>query len=113
MEVLKRKNEIEVIEDSKRTKKNEDSSDSEDEDDLLQRLFGSSKQLEQKTPELIEDIQEDTNEENEVQRERIEDKEDECIWHDEDDDQETKKAAQTRFSEINSGWLNLKKSSDE
>ena len=35
MEVLKRKNEIEVIEDSKRTKKNEDSSDSEDEDDLL------------------------------------------------------------------------------
>jgi len=120
MEVLKRKNEIEQTEVSKRTKTevNEESSDSEGEEDLLQRLFGSSKPI-QKTPEVVEDIEDLSNEENkgtedrENEPEEVKEDEEECVWHDEDDDQETNKAAQTRFSEINSGWLNLKKSSDE
>ena len=99
MEVLKRKNEIEKTEDSKRTKtelrQNEESSDSEGEEDLLQRLFGSSKPI-QKTPEVVEDIEsiEDlTNEENkgledrEKESEEVKDADEECVWHDEDDDQ--------------------------
>ena len=100
MEVLKRKNEIEDFKqtetDSKRTKtemrKNEDSSDSEGEEDLLQRLFGSSKPI-QKTPELIEnieDIEDLTNEGNETkakESEEVKEEDEECVWHDEDDDQ--------------------------
>lgn len=98
MEVLKRKNEIEDFKqtetDSKRTKtemrKNEDSSDSEGEEDLLQRLFGSSKPI-QKTPELIEnieDIEDLTNEGNETKEsEEVKEEDEECVWHDEDDDQ--------------------------
>ena len=98
MEVLKRKNEIEHFketEDSKRTKtemrKNEDSSDSEGEEDLLQRLFGSSKPI-QKIPESIEDNVDSMNEENETEDkekepEEVKEEDEECIWHDEDDDQ--------------------------
>ena len=95
MEVLKRKNEIEDFKqtetDSKRTKirKNEDSSDSEGEEDLLQRLFGSSKPI-QKTPELIENIEDLTNEGNETEEkepEEVKEEDEECVWHDEDDDQ--------------------------
>jgi len=97
MEVLKRKNEIEDFKqtetDSKRTKtemrKNEDSSDSEGEEDLLQRLFGSSKPI-QKTPELIENIEDLTNEGNETKEkesEEVKEEDEECVWHDEDDDQ--------------------------
>ena len=100
MEVLKRKNEIEDFKqtetDSKRTKtemrKNEDSSDSEGEEDLLQRLFGSSKPI-QKTPELVEnidDIEDLTNEGNETEEkesEEVKEEDEECVWHDEDDDQ--------------------------
>ena len=97
MEVLKRKNEIEDFKqtetDSKRTKtemrKNEDSSDSEGEEDLLQRLFGSSKPI-QKTPELIENIEDLTNEGNETKEsEEVKEEDEECVWHDEDDDQVT------------------------
>ena len=94
MEVLKRKNEIEQTEVSKRTKTevNEESSDSEGEEDLLQRLFGSSKPI-QKTPEVVEDIEDLTNEENkgtedrENEPEEVKEDEEECVWHDEDDDQ--------------------------
>ena len=97
MEVLKRKNEIEKTEDSKRTKtemrKNEESSDSEGEEDLLQRLFGSSKPI-QKTPEVVEDIEsiEDLTEnkapeDREKEPEEVKDADEECVWHDEDDDQ--------------------------
>ena len=97
MEVLKRKNEIEKTEDSKRSKtemrKNEESSDSEGEEDLLQRLFGSSKPI-QKTPEVVEDIEsiEDLTEnkapeDREKESEEVKDADEECVWHDEDDDQ--------------------------
>ena len=98
MEVLKRKNEIEDFKqsetDSKRTKtemrKNDDSSDSEAEEDLLQRLFGSSKPIIQKTPELIENIEDLTNEgtgDKEKEPEEVKEEDEECVWHDEDDDQ--------------------------
>ena len=97
MEVLKRKNEIEKTEDSKRSKtemrKNEESSDSEGEEDLLQRLFGSSKPI-QKTPEVVEGIEsiEDLTEnkgpeDREKESEEVKDADEECVWHDEDDDQ--------------------------
>ena len=95
MEVLKRKNEIEQTEVSKRTKTevNEESSDSEGEEDLLQRLFGSSKPI-QKTPEVVEDIEsiEDLTEnkgpeDREKESEEVKDDDEECVWHDEDDDQ--------------------------
>lgn len=129
MEVLKRKNDPETIEkEPKRSKIEEESihkqiirttpeqiddSDSEDEQDLLERLFGSKKLASVESssvPEIDEEVKND--EPTQVSPPDSSEK-DECVWEDEDDDLDRKNEAQTKFAEINSGWLSLKRSTEE
>merc|ERR1711935_384393 len=124
MEVLKRRPVAtdESLNDPKRPKvatkpelaatlvENNDSDSSEDEAELLERLFGANQP---QAPTVADDAVLIDNEKEEEEKPVIEIDErkddDECVWQDEDDDQDAQKNAQTRFAELSSGWLNVKK----
>jgi len=86
-------------------------SDSEDEADLLERLFGGNKPVGPVQEESNQDVEEEKEEVDEKPIIEIDDRKDEkdCVWHDEDDDQDAQKSVQTRFAELSSGWLKIKK----
>ena len=90
--------------------------DSESEESLMDRLFG--KKMKQSvvstaSSEVIDSDNEETSETpvktlQEQTPPTVDEDEEDCVWHDEDDDVERKKVAEMKFAEFSGAWLNVK-----
>merc|ERR1711935_727834 len=96
MEVLKRRKVATKPELAECVVENNDSDSSEDEAELLERLFGANQP---QAPTVADDAVVIDNEKEKEEKPVIEIDErkddDECVWQDEDDDQDAQKTAQT------------------
>jgi len=93
-------------------------SDSESESELMERLFG--KKMKQTAASVAATEILDSGDEEQTQKETqeltpqtVEDEDEGCVWKDEDDDEERRKAAELKFAEFSGAWLNVKPVAEE
>ena len=87
--------------------------DSESEGDLLERLFGRKEALSKQTTLKDEESVEEENVTVSEPMDATSKKRDECVWHDDDDNQSAQSVAHQKFAEMSGGWLKVKASNPE
>ena len=84
----------------------------------MERLFG--KKMRQTAASVAATEILDSGDEEQTQKETqeltpqtVEDEDEGCVWKDEDDDEERRKAAELKFAEFSGAWLNVKPVAEE